>query len=140
MSDEIQELYKFRQLAELYAQAADSLRPELLDAIMTSDAVIEGSQFRMVGIAEIREIPAVLKSFYKRTQHLIHNQTITINGDQATGETYSTASHLLKDGAQVLVWHVRYVDAFQKQSGQWRFSKRTLVIDWTETRAVNVEQ
>lgn len=134
------ELIKFRQLAELYAQAADSHRPELLDLIMTDDAVIEGPDFRMSGIAEIRAIPAMLKQYYARTRHLIHNQTIMINGDQASGETYCTASHLLremKDGAQVLVWHMRYQDAFQKQGEQWRFTRRTLLIDWTETHAVD---
>lgn len=141
MNDSMLELQKLRQLAELYAQAADSNRPELLDLIMTNDAVIEGPDFRMSGIAEIRGIPAMLKQYYVRTRHLVHNQTVEINGDQAAGETYGTASHLLHEmetGAQVLVWHMRYQDQFQKQGEQWRFSRRTLLIDWTETRAVTV--
>lgn len=140
MNDSIVELQEFRRLAELYAQAADSNRPELLDAIMTDDAVIEGAEFRMEGIAEIRRIPAMLKEFYLRTRHLVHNQTVVVEGEQASGETYSTASHLLKDGAQVLVWHMRYQDVFHKHGGQWRFAKRTLLIDWTETRAVAVNR
>lgn len=136
MNDSILELQKFRQLADLYAQAADSNRPELLEASMTDDAVIEGPDFKMTGIVEIRQIPSMLKNFYAQTRHLVHNQTVEINGEQAIGETYCTASHLLKDRAQVLVWHMRYLDTFCKRGDQWRFSRRTIVIDWTETRAV----
>jgi hypothetical protein len=138
VSESIPESQEFRRLAELYAQAADGNRPELLDAIMMDDAVIEGPQFRMEGIANIRRIPAMLKEFYLRTRHLVHNQTVVVDGENASGETYGTASHLLKDGAQVLVWHMRYHDSFRKHGEQWRFAKRTLLIDWAETRAVNV--
>lgn len=128
---------QFRQLAELYAQAADGNRPELFDSIMAADAVIEGPDFRMTGAAEIRTIATLLKTHFRRTRHEVHNQTIRIDGERASGETYGTASHLLheaKDGMQLLVWHVRYQDAFIRKDGQWVFSSRRLEIDWTEMR------
>jgi len=127
VNDTITDRQQFRQLAELYAQAVDSNRPEVLDAIMSVDAVIEGPGF----------IPAMLKKHYRRTRHEIHNQTTTIDGEQASGETYSTASHLLRDEKdQVLVWHVRYLDVFCRRNGQWIFLSRKLEIDWTEVRSI----
>lgn len=134
--------WKFRQLAELYAQAVDSNRPELLESIVTADAVIEGPAFRMSGIHEIRGIPAMLREYYQQTRHLVHNQVIMINGDQATGETYGTADHLLRGESngvqQILVWHLRYKDVSRKEEGSWLFACRKLEIDWTETRTVQL--
>lgn len=139
MNETASDIFEFRKLAELYAQGADRNRPELFDSIMADDAVVEGPDFKMVGVAEIRTIPEILKSHFRRTRHEVHNQSISIEGGKATGETYCTASHLLnepKDGAQLMVWHVRYQDMFGKQDGRWVFQSRKLEIDWTEMRAV----
>lgn len=139
MNNAASDILQFRELAELYAQGADRNRPELFDSIMANDAVVEGPDFRMVGVAEIRAIPAILKSHFRRTRHEVHNQTVRIHGETAAGETYCTASHLLhepKDGAQLMIWHVRYQDAFCKKDGRWAFSSRRLEIDWTEMRPV----
>jgi hypothetical protein len=50
----------------------------------------------------------------------------------------ATADHLLRETAQVLVWHFRYQEVFRRERGTWRFARRTIVIDWTETRDVQV--
>ncbi len=131
----------FRQLAELYAQAADRNRPELLDAILTEDAIVEGPGFRLVGRAEIRGISAMLQQRYRLTRHVVENQTVTVEGKQAQGETYCTARHLYDDpqaGAQVLVWYIRYQDQFVLVDGRWRFAHRHLVLDWTEICSATV--
>lgn len=130
-----------RALAARYAQAIDRNQPELLDALFTPDAVIEGPGFRMGGIDEIRRIPGTLKKLYKQTTHVVHQQTVALSGDQAECETHATANHLtdLGDGkASNLVWSIRYQDRVQRQDGGWRFAHRLLIIDWTETRTVSI--
>lgn len=141
MSGSMSDHQQLRQLAELYAKAVDGHHPELLDAIMALDAVIEGPQFSMTGISEIRGIPEMLKKHYLRTRHEVHNQTVSIDGEQASGETYCTASHLFLDEhgkAQALIWKMRYLDLFSRSEGRWQFSRRKLEIDWTETRPANL--
>ena len=105
----------FRTLAELYAQAADRNRPELLDRIMAEDAVIEGPGFRLNGRVEIRTIPASLHQRFHATRHVVENQAVTVDGAAAAGETYCTANHLYEQpgtGMQVLAegntWHDSY--------------------------------
>jgi uncharacterized protein (TIGR02246 family) len=128
----------FRALAERYAQAADRNRPELLDAIMTDDVVLDGPGFTMTGLEQVRGFPAVLAQRFRGTRHVVHNQTVEVDGERATGETYCTASHLLRDSAHALVWHLRYQDTYRRKQGQWRIARRTVVLDWTETTPVDL--
>ena len=126
-----------RRLAALYARAMDRNEPQLLAQIFAADAVIEGSGFVMQGHEQICGIPAMLKGMYSRTLHQVHNQTVTVSGDSAEAETYCSANHLTDLGggtASNLVWAMRYQDRLQRHNGQWRFQRRTVVIDWTETR------
>ncbi|MFI4983245.1 MAG: nuclear transport factor 2 family protein [Nevskiales bacterium] len=126
-----------RRLAALYARAMDRNEPQLLAEIFTPDAVIEGAGFVMQGLEQIGGIPAMLKGMYSRTLHQVHNQTVTISGDSAEAETYCSANHLTDlggGGASILVWAMRYQDRLLRHNGRWRFQRRTVVIDWTETR------
>lgn len=131
------DILALRSIAELYAQAMDRNRPELLDRILTSDAVLEGPGFRLVGIAEIRQAPATLQQRFRAVRHLVHNQPLRIDRERAEGETYATAFHLSdkEDGTpEVLLWHIRYQDRFRCEQGQWKLAHRVVVLDWTETR------
>lgn len=136
-----QALEPFRRLACLYARAMDRGEPELLDQILTADVVLEGPGFRCDGLAEARRNPDMLREMYLLTRHVVENQTIAVEGDRARGETYSTASHVLRPGPEhkgckALIWAIRYQDEFRREGGAWRFSHRTLVLDWSELRDV----
>lgn len=133
-----------RRLACLYARAVDRNDPGLLETVLTGDVVLKGPGFSASGLAEACAIPAMLRQMYLATQHQVHNQAVTVCGNTAEGETYCTANHLLKppvegeqDAQQLLVWAIRYQDKFRCQHGQWRICARTLIVDWTETRAVD---
>ena len=62
--------------------------------------------------------------------------TVTIDGDGATGESYTIAHHLFtEDGNRmIMVASLRYLDTFAKIDGSWYFAERNLVLDWSETR------
>jgi hypothetical protein len=76
---------------------------------------------------------------FRATVHRVHNQVATVTGDEATGETYCTADHLLNDVHSVLVWTIRYLDQWRREGGQWRFTRRKLIVEWEEVRAVTVK-
>lgn len=128
----------FRSLAEHYAGCMDHRNAEMLKSIVTADAVIEGPGFELSGLEQILGIPAMLSERFRTTRHLIHNQVVQIKGYSASGETLCTASHLLKESDEILVWHIRYHDQFRCEDSVWRFCQRKLVLDWTQTLVVDL--
>jgi len=131
------------RLAFLYARAMDRHDPALLEQVMADDAVIEGPGFVQEGLAKTQQSPVLLQKMYLLTRHIVHNQTVTIDGDTAEGETYCTASHVHRpegdsNRTAALVWAIRYQDRFVRTPAGWRFARRALVIDWSETRPVTL--
>jgi ketosteroid isomerase-like protein len=125
-----------RRTAELYAQGADRRDKALWASIMTEDCVIEAPGIELKGRAQIVGALDIMAKLYASTQHRVHNQVVTIHADSAWGETYSVADHLtVADGrTTVLTWAIRYQDRWRREAAQWRFARRALVLDWTDTR------
>jgi SnoaL-like domain len=125
-----------RRTAELYAQGADRRDKLIWAAVMTQDCVIEAPGIELKGRAHIVAALDIMAQMYVSTQHRVHNQVVSIDGDSAHGETYSVAEHLsVADGrTTILTWAIRYQDRWRREAGQWRFAHRALVLDWTESR------
>lgn len=137
--DELRDLAELRRTAELYAQGADRRDKALWQAVLAEDCVIEGPGFSIAGRdANLGSIDA-LGQMFRATVHRVHNQVATVSGDDATGETYCTADHLLNDMDSVLVWTIRYQDRWRREEGVWRFTHRKLIVEWEEVRPVTVK-
>jgi hypothetical protein len=124
------------RLAMRYAEAVDRRRPEALAALFTADGVIARGDLAWRGRAQLLGIPERLDRLYQSTFHTVLNQTVTVYGDRAEGETYAVAYHLGKpaEGLQVRRdWAIRYQDRFVRQDGAWLFARRDLIVDWEET-------
>ena len=83
----------------------------------------------------------MLKKMFASTMHAVHNQTVTITGDTAEGETYAVAYQLKrpKEGKHMrLDYGIRYQDRFKRVNGTWRFTYRYLHIEWTQLSEVQV--
>jgi uncharacterized protein (TIGR02246 family) len=128
-----------RKLAEQYAQGADRRDKALWASIVTADCIIDGPGFKMEGRDQVVASLDILAQMFFMTQHRVHNQTVTIDGDTAKGETYCVADHLSKENGKtkLLNWNIRYQDKYRREEGLWLFAARTLVIDWTETRTID---
>ena len=133
--------WEIRRLALLYARAMDRNEPAIFELIFTEDAVIERPGVKREGRAAILQIPASLKKRYLGTLHKIHNQLVTVTAaDTAEGETYCTAEHLQRDragGTTLFAMSIRYRDWVVREAGHWRFRRRHLVFEWTDTRQVH---
>jgi hypothetical protein len=127
-----------RRTAELYAQGADRRDKALWSSILTEDCVLEVPGIDLKGRAQIVGALDIMAQLYAATQHRVHNQVVSIEGDRAHGETYSVADHLTVAGGQttMLTWAIRYQDRWRREAGQWRFAHRRLVLDWTDTRVL----
>lgn len=137
--DDFRDLAELRRTAELYAQGADRRDKAHWQAVLAEDCVIEGPGFSITGRdANLGSVDA-LGQMFRATVHRVHNQVAAVSGDEASGETYCTADHLLNESDNVLVWTIRYQDRWRREAGVWRFTHRKLIVEWEEMRSVTVK-
>jgi hypothetical protein len=73
---------------------------------------------------------------YQATMHFNGQSTVTLDGERATGDSYTIAHHVYtEDGTRkIMVAWLRYLDVFVKIEGGWYFAERELILEWSETR------
>jgi hypothetical protein len=94
---------------------------------------------RVVPSERISRIPESIQR-YAKTFHVLGQSTYDIGDGEATGEVYCIAHHLTPDqhGGTNYVMYIRYQDVYRPDvDGRWKFARRALRVDWTETRAAN---
>jgi hypothetical protein len=143
---EVGDRLALRELFDAYAHCADRRDAEGQKALFTNDTIFsvymegEGSQptYVLNGREALTPVFADLNR-YEVTTHFNGQSTVTIEGNKATGESYTVAHHLYtEDGERkIMIASLRYLDAFAKADGQWLFAERKLILDWSETRSVS---
>ncbi|MDE2435982.1 MAG: nuclear transport factor 2 family protein [Sphingomonadales bacterium] len=128
-----------RLAAETYARGADRRSKDDWRAVLANDIEIIGPGFAIAGLeANLGSIDHLAQAF-KATRHVVHDLDVTIAGNEAQGETRSTAEHRLAgpDGQDLLlVWAIRYQDRWRREADGWKFTRRELIVDWEELRPV----
>jgi hypothetical protein len=87
------------------------------------------------GRTALATIPDTVRSRYQRTFHAVLQQVPEVSGDRARAETYCVARHLKAvPGATPFCYEmtIRYQDEFARTAAGWRFTRRELVVDWTQ--------
>jgi hypothetical protein len=135
-----------RELFDAYAHCADRRDAEGQKALFTDDTRFavymdgEGSEptYVLQGREALTPVVEDLKR-YEATTHFNGQSTVTIDGNRATGESYTIAHHVsTEDGnRKTMIASLRYLDTFAKIDGRWYFAARDLILDWTETRSMN---
>ncbi|MGL6234804.1 MAG: nuclear transport factor 2 family protein [Segniliparus sp.] len=143
--DQIADRLAIRELFDAYAHCADRRDAKEQQALFTEDAKFVvfmdggGSEptYALDGRDALAPVFADLDK-YETTTHFNGQSTVALDGDKATGESYTLAHHLYAEDGQrkIMVASLRYLDTFAKQDGVWFFAERKLVVDWTETRPV----
>jgi hypothetical protein len=135
-----------RELFDAYAHCADRRDADGQMALFTDDCrfavYMDGpgtaASYVLEGRAALSPVFADLNQ-YEATMHFNGQSTVSIDGDRATGESYTIAHHLFQqDGVRtMMVAWLRYLDIFAKLDGAWYFAERELILDWNETRALD---
>lgn len=133
-------------LVHSYCQGVDRLDPEAVARLFTEDGTFVAyaepgatePTSRSQGRAEITKAIGMAK-YYKRTTHTVGNHLAVVDGDRATGETRVVAYHVLGDeGAETLmIWHIRYLDAYVRSTKGWRIDERVLRVDMVSNQALD---
>jgi hypothetical protein len=79
---------------------------------------------------------ASLRANFLRTQHMLGQMVIDLDGDRATAETYCRAYHEFEgpDGREEMTVGGRYLDDLVRTPTGWRIAKRRYVMDWNANR------
>ena len=132
-----------RELFDAYAHCADRRDAEGQKALFTADTrfavYMESSEpsYVLEGREALTPVFADLNR-YEVTTHFNGQSTVALDGDRATGESYTIAHHVFTEEgvSKIMVASLRYLDVFAKVDGHWYFAERDLILDWSETRAL----
>jgi ketosteroid isomerase-like protein len=134
-----------RELFDAYARCADRRDAEGQKALFTDDCVfavyMDGDGSEPTYVLNGREaLTPVFDDLnrYEATTHFNGQSTVALDGDSATGESYTIAHHVYtEDGTRmIMIASLRYLDTFAKLGGRWYFAERKLILDWSETRSL----
>ncbi|WP_375476543.1 nuclear transport factor 2 family protein [uncultured Jatrophihabitans sp.] len=119
-----------------YCRGADRLDAELIRSAYHPDAVDDHGKF-LGSAGDFAEwVVGVMRETSISTQHTLPNVLIEFDGDVAGVETSFVAYHRKADpdaesGERIEVFGGRYLDRFERRSGQWRIAERTVAHDWS---------
>ena len=138
-----------RELFDAYAHCADRRDAEGQKALFTVDArfavYMDGDGAEPTYVLQGREaLTPVFADLerYDATTHFNGQSTVTLDGDRATGESYTIAHHLFTQHGdrKIMIASLRYLDTFAKIDERWFFAERKLILDWSETRSLGTEE
>jgi ketosteroid isomerase-like protein len=123
------------QLCYRYGSALDDRDWARLRTCFTDDAVTEYAGLgTFEGYAAIEGVCQGALGPLDRSQHLIGNVSVEVDGDTATAQCYLQAQHVKAGtpGGELYVLAGRYSDRLARTADGWRFTYRSLETWWTD--------
>ncbi len=132
---ELADLDCLGRLVTTYSRAIDRRDFALLRSLYHDDAIEEhGEMFRGSPDDYVTFVKGALAA-YAMTSHYVVNALFELDGDMAEGESYKINYHRTHGpDAREVITGSRSLDHFRKRDGEWRFSRRFVVLDWARTR------
>jgi hypothetical protein len=116
-----------------YARGMDRHDREMVRSVYHHDAIdVHGS--KAFGVEDFIDWAFAYHAEQLHHQHYLTNVTIELEDDAAHSETYYLFVARYPDREKPLtVAGGRYVDRFERRSGQWAISKRVCTAEWRTT-------
>ena len=140
---EIADRLAIRELFDAYAHCADTRDAEGQKALFADDTrfavFMDGPGTEPSYVLEGREaLSPVFDDLnrYDVTMHFNGQSTVILDGNRATGDSYTIAHHVYTEGdtrLMMVAW-LRYLDTFTKVAGTWYIAERQIILQWSETR------
>jgi hypothetical protein len=135
-----------RDLSTRYAAGVDRRNRDYFlgafhpDATMLVDRPGSDQPHPLHGHQEIGRVVEWIAA-YPKTFHLLGQSQYDVSESAAVGEVYCQANHYAStdQGDVNRVMHIRYQDEYRPGAdGTWRIGLRQVVVDWTETRPIDL--
>ena len=138
---DVERLLEEREIIDLtirYTWAIDHGHFEDLGTIFAPDGTADYGRLGIFQGPEAigRAISGALAGF-DRTQHLVTNHQVTVDGDQARGRCYFQAQHVTRGAAgdDNYIIAGQYLDQFRRTEQGWRIASRVLRVTWRDGNA-----
>ena len=122
---ELKDISDIKKLKSTYCLLVDCGNWNELEDLWTEEAVCDYGFFgRFDGKTEIMDkfFRSIVNEVSTFNAHMIHNDIINIDGDNATGKWYLTAHTLIQPDNQAVWAHAFYDDKFIRVDGQWKIA------------------
>lgn len=134
LAAKVAELWDREQICQClhrYARGVDRFDRELILSAFHSDALDEHGKF--VGYPEefVNWALNQHEAAHLSHQHCLLNQSCEIDGETAHAETYFLFVSMNRAGKPTTMGGGRYVDRFEKRTGEWRIAARVTLRDWS---------
>jgi hypothetical protein len=136
VTDALQQLIDRQAIVDVvlrYCRGIDRFDLELVRACYHEDATDEHGTFTGTRDEYVDWVAGVLTRF-TGTMHVVANQLVEVDSDDARSETYGVAYHWGEppgDPRRNFTTGFRYVDRFARREGIWRIVRRVAVREWT---------
>lgn len=137
---EIQDRLALKELVDTFSNLADTKDIPSQIQLFTKDAVVESfrngvSVSKLTGHDEIGGAFEAFLSNFEVVYHQNGQQTVSIDGDHASGISYCTVTLISNsDGVNVMTkFGVRYSDEYSKKGGKWLIKNRKSYFMWENT-------
>jgi ketosteroid isomerase-like protein len=141
VGDTLQTLLDKQALAELvysYCRACDRRDFARVRTLYHDDAIDDHGAMFKGGVDDfVAWLPQVMANF-EATVHSVTNALFVVRGDEAQGEIYTQAYHRTPApaGREIIIGG-RYLDRYARRGGVWKFSHRSLALDWVRLEPVD---
>jgi hypothetical protein len=130
---ELADRYAIGQLAKIYGLGIDMRDLQLCRSAFAADAIGDSKQ-GMIPIDEHLKNTYGTGASFHATQHVISNQYITLNGDEATVWSYAVAHHKVAPGEarDEVIAGVQYRDRCRRFPQGWLITERRVALQWLD--------
>jgi len=136
--DEIAARDSLRRLVTAYSRAADRRDFALLRSLYHDDAVEEHGDMFTGGPDEYVAFVQQALAAYEATVHYVVNMSFAVDGDAAEGEVHKINYHRTPGpAAREIITGSRSLDRYARRGGEWRFTRRSITLDWARTQPVD---
>lgn len=134
-AEELADLDCLERLVAAYSWAIDRRDFAALRALYWDDATEEhGQMFVGSPDAYVDFVRGALAQ-YAATAHYAVNSVFALDGMKAEGETYKINYHRTPaPDAREVITGSRSLDHFEQRDGEWRFLRRSVVLDWARVQ------
>jgi hypothetical protein len=135
----IEDRIALKNLVDTFSILADQKETQIQSLLFTENATVEsrvGSQpgMTLTGRKQIGDAFGAFLSNFETVYHINGQQTVTLQGDKATGISYCQVTMIGQmDGKRYkTTMGVFYNDEYVKQNNRWLIAKRTSNFTWQE--------
>ena len=125
-----------------YCRANDRRDEDLMRGCFHADAVVELHE--ELDVEKFIGLGRMVLGQYTVTWHNTGNQLVEVKGDAAWAEHYTISSHrIARDEVgpeRDFIVHGRYIDRMEKRGGEWRIARRKMIVDYTRTDLVGLNE